>query len=306
MMENKLLTILGHTAGGKTSLAAHAALMLDAEIISADSRQVYRGMDLGTGKDYADYYISGTAIPFHLIDIVDAGYEYSVYEFQRDFSRVYRDIVSKGKLPLMCGGSGLYIESILRNYRMINVPVNVELRASLEEKSLKELVSILSSYGPIHNTTDTESRKRTLRAIEIGKYQKEHEVVQPNLPEFNSLVIGLRYEREERRRRITTRLHQRLDEGMIDEVRALLEKGIEPAKLEYYGLEYKYLSLYIRERISYDEMLTQLNTAIHRFAKRQMTYFRGMEKRGIEIHWLEGEMRMEEKLEKIRRWYSAI
>lgn len=306
MKENKLLTILGHTAGGKTSLAAHTALMLDAEIISADSRQVYRGMDLGTGKDYADYHISGTDIPFHLIDIVDAGYEYSVFEFQKDFSRVYREIAAKGKLPLMCGGSGLYIESILRNYRMINVPVNEELRDSLEEKSLEELVSILRSYGPIHNTTDTESRKRTLRAIEIEKYQKEHEVVQPDLPEFRSVVIGLRYERDERRSRITTRLHQRLDEGMIEEVRGLLEKGIEPAKLEYYGLEYKFLSLYISERISYNEMLAQLNTAIHRFAKRQMTYFRGMEKRGIEIHWLEGEMRMEDKLEQIRKWYTAI
>ncbi|MFC2129555.1 tRNA (adenosine(37)-N6)-dimethylallyltransferase MiaA, partial [Bacteroidota bacterium] len=286
MKEYKLLTILGHTAGGKTSLAAHTALMLDGEIISADSRQVYRGMDLGTGKDYGDYTVSGTDLPFHLIDIADAGYEYSVFEFQRDFTRVFHQITDRGKIAVMCGGSGLYIESILRKYRMINVPVNQDLREDLSQKSMDELINILKSYGSIHNTTDTASRKRAIRAIEIEKYQKEHEIIENELPEFNSLVVGLKYERDERRSRITKRLHERLDEGMVDEVRALMDSGIGASKLEYYGLEYKYLSQYVSGIISYDQMVSQLNTAIHRFAKRQMTYFRGMERRGIKIHWL--------------------
>lgn len=300
------MTILGHTAGGKTSLAAHTALMLDAEIISADSRQVYRGMDLGTGKDYDDYRVEGKDIPFHLIDVVDAGYEYNVFEFQQDFSRVFKEITDRGKLPLMCGGSGLYIESVLRNYRMIAVPVNEELRAELAGKNLIELTTILESYGPMHNTTDTESRKRAIRAIEIEEYQREHQIDEPEIPAFTSLVVGLRYEREERRNRITRRLHQRLEDGMVDEARSLIEQGIKPEKLEYYGLEYKYLSLYIDGRLSYNEMITQLNTAIHRFAKRQMTYFRGMERRGIKIFWLEGGSSLREKLDKIRDWYSAI
>lgn len=296
MQKYNLITILGHTAGGKTALAAHTAYMLNGEIISADSRQVYRGMNLGTGKDYEDYTVQGKDIPYHLLDIADAGYEYSVFEFQRDFTKVFHQIEKHKRLPIMCGGSGLYLESVLRNYRMINVPVNEALRERLKDKSLSELVETLKLFGPQHNITDTESRKRALRAIEIEQYQKEHSVKKAELPELNSLVVGLRFEREKRRSRITKRLHERLKEGMVDEIRSLLDQGIDQSKLEYYGLEYKFLSQYVIGKLSYDQMVEQLNTAIHRFAKRQMTYFRGMERRGVQIHWLDGEMAMEEKL----------
>lgn len=300
-----LICILGHTAGGKTSLAANTALKYNGEIISADSRQVYRGMDLGTGKDYDDYIVHGKKVAYHLIDIADAGYEYSVFEFRRDFTHAFEDITKRGKLTVMCGGSGLYIEAVLRNYQMLNVPVNAALRKSLESKNMDELVEILRSYGAIHNSTDTESMKRTIRAIEIADYQKDNIVSESDMPDLNPLVVGLSFEREARRSRITFRLQQRLDEGMADEVKALLDKGVEAAKLEYYGLEYKFLTQYVTGRLTYEEMFTALNTAIHRFAKRQMTYFRGMERRGIKIHWLDGELAMDEKLSKIDKWYSA-
>ncbi len=296
MQKYNLITILGHTAGGKTSLAANTAYMLGGEIISADSRQVYRGMNLGTGKDYEDYTVRGAEIPYHLIDIADAGYEYSVFEFQRDFTKFFHQIELHDRLPIMCGGSGLYIESVLRNYRMINVPMDETLREQLKDKSLSELVEILSSFGPPHNNTDTESGKRAIRAIEIEQYKKENSIQKAELPSINSLVIGLRFEREERRNRITQRLHQRLESGMIDEVKLLMDQGVDQDKLEYYGLEYKFLSQYVTGRLTYKQMVDQINTAIHRFAKRQMTYFRGMERRGVSIHWLEGEMTMEENL----------
>lgn len=305
MGKYNLICILGHTAGGKTALAATTALKFDGEIISADSRQVYRGMNLGTGKDYDDYLIHGEKIAYHLIDIVDAGYEYNVYEFQRDFTDAYNQIMLRGKLPVMCGGSGLYIESVLRNYRMINVPENTALRESLYKKDLGELVEILRSFASIHNTTDTESRKRAIRAIEIANYQKEYKISDSEVPDLKSLVVGLNFDRESRRDRITLRLHQRLDEGMVNEVKNLLEQGVDQAKLEYYGLEYKFLTQYITGRLSYDEMVAALNTAIHRFAKRQMTYFRGMERRGIPIHWLDGELTMDEKMSKIEEWHSV-
>ncbi len=306
MGKYNVICILGHTAGGKTALAASTALLFDGEVISADSRQVYRGMNLGTGKDYDDYIIQGKKIPYHLIDIVNAGYEYNVFEFQRDFTDAFNQIEQRGNLPVMCGGSGLYIESVLSDYRMINVPVNEDLRVILDEKDLKELVEILSSYGSIHNSTDTESRKRAIRAIEIAKYQIENEIEDSEVPNLKPLVVGLNYDREARRSRITLRLHQRLDEGMVDEVRSLLDQGVDPARLEYYGLEYKFLTQYITKKLTYDEMVVALNTAIHRFAKRQMTYFRGMERRGIAIHWLEGGLRMKEKMAKIEEWFSAI
>ncbi len=300
-----MITVLGHTAGGKTALAANAALLFDGEIISADSRQVYRGMNLGTGKDYDDYLLEDKEICYHLIDIVDAGYEYNVFEFQKDFTQAFNKIEEKGLLPILCGGSGLYIESVLRNYKLVNVPVDKLLRERLDTLSMKELVDILNSFGPVHNTTDTESRKRAIRAIEILKYQQENEVEETVVPELSSLVVGLNFEREERRSRITRRLHQRLDEGMVGEAKILMEQGVDAAKLEYYGLEYKYLSQYITGILSYDQMVTELNSAIHRFAKRQMTYFRGMERRGIQIHWMDGELSMKEKMAQIKEWYTA-
>jgi len=301
----ELLTILGHTAGGKTALAAHVAERLGAEIISADSRQVYRGMNIGSGKDYDDYMVNGKRVPVHLLDIVDAGYEYNVFEFQKDFLRIYKILKASAKPVLLCGGSGLYLESVLRNYELVNVPVNEELRKSLGEKDLDELKKILQEYRPLHNTTDIKSRKRLLRAIEIAEYSKGtmEEAGKSVEEELNSMNFGIVFDREERRSRITLRLKERLKSGMIEEAEALIRAGVTHQKLEYYGLEYKYLSRYLAGSLSYDDMFSQLNTAIHQFAKRQMTYFRGMEKRGIKIHWIDGSLPLEEKRELIVKTY---
>ncbi len=298
----KMLTILGPTASGKTTVAAHAAQLLNGEVISADSRQVYRGMDLGTGKDYGDYEISGQKIPYHLIDIVDAGYEYNVFEYQHDFLNVYADVTVRGKFPVLCGGSGLYLEAILKNYKLIQVPFNDELRKRLEDKELDELAEILRSYkSDLHNVTDLENEKRALRAIEIEEYLKLHPEVDTTMPNINSLVVGVKFDRLSRRRRITERLKQRLDEGMLDEVQVLLNKGLSPEQLTYYGLEYKYLTQHLIGELSFDEMFSGLETAIHQFAKRQMTWFRRMEKKGTHIHWLDGYMSLEEKLDRIKK-----
>ncbi|MEN8229709.1 MAG: tRNA (adenosine(37)-N6)-dimethylallyltransferase MiaA [Bacteroidota bacterium] len=293
-----LVTVLGHTAAGKTAFAAQLASRLGGEIISADSRQVYRGMDIGTGKDYDDYLVNDERIPAHLIDILDAGYEYNVYLFKQDFYRVYTDITDRELVPVLCGGSGLYLESVLRNYQLIQVPLNTELREELENKNSQELEEILKLHGPLHNVTDTSNRKRIIRAIEIAIYQSalpedplEERVLIP-------LVLGIKYDRLIRRKRITERLKSRLNNGMVEEVESLIQQGVSAEKLDYYGLEYRYLSRYILKEFSYEEMFVKLNTAIHQFAKRQMTYFRGMERRGVEIHWLEGELSTEEKLEK--------
>lgn len=305
MAENlNLITILGHTAAGKTRLAALLAYELGGEVISADSRQVYREMTLGTGKDYEDYIVKNTRLPVHLLDIHDAGYEYNVYEFQRDFISIYQELQQRNKIPVLCGGSGLYIESILRNYNLFKVPPNESLRKKLEPKSLKELSEILKGYKSLHNSTDTDSRKRTIRAIEIADYMQIHKIEQSSIPEVISLNIGIRYNREERRARITKRLKERLDKGLIDEVQNLLDNGISFEKLEYYGLEYKYVSRYLKGLTSFETMFNELNTAIHQFAKRQMTYFRGMERRGIQIHWIEGEKSTENKLNEILEYYS--
>jgi tRNA dimethylallyltransferase len=300
-----LITVLGHTAGGKTAFAAQLAFRLDGEIISADSRQVYRGMDIGTGKDYRDYLVHDKRIPVHLIDIMDAGREYNVYLFKRDFSVVYSDISERGKMPLLCGGTGLYLESVLRNYRLLNVPRDQELRKSLEDKSKKELVDMLSLYGPLHNITDTDHRKRLVRAIEIARYQWAHPEDKARERELHPLVLGIRFDRETRRERITNRLRERLKEGLVEEVESLLESGVTVQKLDYYGLEYRYVSKYLLNEMSYEEMFERLNTAIHQFAKRQMTYFRGMERRGIAIHWLEGRFSMEEKIEQALSLFHA-
>lgn len=298
-----LITILGPTAGGKTSVAANLALKLEGEIISADSRQVYRGMDLGTGKDYGDYIIDGKQIPFHLIDIVDAGYEYNVFEYQKDFIRVFGEIQERRKFPILCGGSGLYLESVLNNYRLVQVPLNEELRKKLQDKELDELIEILKSYkSELHNQTDIENTKRALRAIEIEEYCLKNPEIDTRMPDINSLVVGVKFDRLSRRKRITERLRQRLDEGMIDEVQKLLNEGLSPEQLTYYGLEYKFLTWHLTGKLSYNEMFDQLNVAIHQFAKRQMTWFRRMERQGTIIHWLDGYMPMEEKMEQILKW----
>ncbi len=296
-MNYDFITILGPTASGKTSFAAALALRLDAEIISGDSRQVYRGMDLGTGKDLADYDIDGRHIPYHLIDIVDAGYKYNVFEYQRDFLRAYDDIRSRQKLPILCGGTGLYIESVLRGYRLLPVPENPELRRQLADKSLDELTSILATYKKLHNTTDVDSAKRAIRAIEIEEYYARVPVSEREFPQFRSLVIGVDIDRELRREKISRRLRQRLDEGMLAEVQGLLDRGIPAEDLIYYGLEYKYLTLYLTGQTTYDEMFRGLEVAIHQFAKRQMTWFRGMERRGTLIHWMDVGLPMERKID---------
>ncbi len=300
-----LITILGPTASGKTSVAARTASVLDGEVISADSRQVYRGMDLGTGKDYADYVIDGKTIPYHLLDIVDAGYEYNVYEYQKDFLRVFTEITERGKLPVMCGGSGLYLEAVLKNYKLIQVPVNQPLRESIAGKTLEELTEILKTYkNYLHNQTDIENSKRAVRAIEIEEYYLAHPEIDTGMPDIRSLVVGVKFDRLSRRKRITSRLRQRLKEGMPDEVQRLLDSGLTPEQLTYYGLEYKYMTLHLTGQLSYQEMFEGLNVAIHQFAKRQMTWFRRMEKQGTEIHWLDGFMPLDEKIEKILGWYS--
>lgn len=300
-----LITILGPTATGKTGLAAHLASKINGEIISADSRQVYRGMDLGTGKDYADYFVDGVEIPSHLVDIEDAGVHYNVYRFQTDFIRVFGEIQSRNKFPVLCGGSGLYIEAVLKNYRLIEVPPNRELRKELEGKSLDELTEILKNLKPkLHNYTDVETDRRAIRAIEIEKYYAENPQFDSSFPEINSLNIGIDFDRELRRHRITARLKQRLDEGMLDEVQRLLHSGLTPEQLIYYGLEYKYLTLHLTGELTYVEMFRQLEIAIHQFAKRQMTWFRGMEKRGTKIHWVNGHLPMNEKVEAILQLFT--
>lgn len=296
-----LLTVLGPTAGGKTSLAANLANTLNGEIISADSRQVYRGMDIGTGKDIADYTVHENPIPFHLVDIVDAGYKYNVYEFQRDFINAFNDIQNRNKFPVLCGGSGMYIEAILKGYRLINVPVNEDLRLKLSDKSDEELIRILESLKPLHNKTDIDSRKRIIRAIEIEKYKTENQIQEDDFPYINSLIIGLKFDRQSQRRRITQRLRQRFDEGMIDEVKSLLAKGLTAEDILYYGLEYKFITQHILGELTYDELFSKLETAIHQFAKRQMTWFRKMEREGIKIHWLDGYASMQDKTDRVMK-----
>ena len=298
-MKVDLITILGPTASGKTPLAAALADRLGTEIISGDSRQVYRRMDLGTGKDLVDYTVEGRQVPYHLIDIVEPGYKYNVFEYQRDFLKAYQEITAKNKLPILCGGTGMYIESVLKGYRLLPVPENPELRASLEGKSLEELTGILEGYKKLHNSTDVDTAKRAIRAIEIEEYYKQQPAEYREFPSLKSLIVGVDIDRELRREKITRRLKQRLDEGMVEEVRGLLAEGIAPENLIYYGLEYKFLTQYAIGELTFDEMFHQLETAIHQFAKRQMTWFRGMERRGFTIHWLDATLSMEDKIEQI-------
>ena len=296
---SRMITILGPTASGKTSLAVALAAYLHSEVISGDSRQVYRRMDLGTGKDLDDYIYKGIAIPYHLIDIAEPGTKYTVFDFQRDFLKVYNTLTSRGVVPIFCGGSGLYLESVLRSYQFSPVPVNHELRDSLSSKSLDELTEILSSYKKLHNTTDVDTAQRAIRAIEIADYNKHHPEALRSFPTIGGPILGVDIPREVRRERITRRLHTRIEQGMLVEIRRLLDDGVSAEDLMYYGLEYKYLTLYILGELSYTEMIRQLEIAIHQFAKRQMTWFRGMERRGIRIHWIDGTLPMNQKLQQI-------
>ncbi|KAA6348569.1 tRNA dimethylallyltransferase [termite gut metagenome] len=292
-----LITILGPTASGKTRLAVALAYKLATEIISADSRQLYQGMNVGTGKDLAEYVINGKQIPYHLIDIVEPGYKYNVFEYQRDFLNAYNTVRGKGKIPILCGGTGMYIEAVLKGYKLILVPENPELRSRLSGKSLEELTSMLRQYKTLHNVTDVDTVKRAVRAIEIEEYNTANDCLQRDFPALKSLIIGLDIDRETRRQRITDRLRQRLEEGMIDEVKALLNNGVQPEDLIYYGLEYKYVTLYSMGQLTYEEMFVRLEIAIHQFSKRQMTWFRGMERKGFSIHWVKRLEEIEELME---------
>ena len=302
----KMITILGPTASGKTPVAARLAVEIDGEVISADSRQVYRRMDIGTGKDLADYVFDDKLIPYHLIDIREPGTKYNLFEYQQDFFDAYQDIRSRGKVPILCGGTGLYIEAVLKGYHLSPVPQNQELRNRLEGKTLAELTQMLTELkqktgSNMHNTTDVDSCQRAIRAIEIETYNIEHPTPRRELPPVDSIIIGIDIDRELRREKITRRLKARLDEGMVDEVKALLEEGISPEDLIYYGLEYKFVTEYLMGQTSYDEMFTRLEIAIHQFAKRQMTWFRGMERRGFRIHWIDATLPMDEKIEIIKQ-----
>ena len=312
-----MITILGPTASGKTCLAAALALHINgmdssmwggdthgAEIISADSRQVYRGMDIGTGKDLGDYTVGGKLIPYHLIDICDAGTKYNLFQYQQDFYDAYQDITHRGVLPILCGGTGLYIESVLKGYHLSPVPQNPVLRSSLEGKTLEELTDMLvdlkaKNGSNMHNRTDVDTAQRAIRAIEIETYNLEHPMPERELPAVDSLVIGVSIDRDARRDKITHRLKQRLENGMVEEIKGLLDRGIPAENLLYYGLEYKFVTEYVIGKTSYEEMLRGLEIAIHQFAKRQMTWFRGMERRGFTIHWIDALQPMEQKVEQV-------
>jgi tRNA dimethylallyltransferase len=297
-MKVDMITITGPTASGKTGLAAHLAHELNTEIISADSRQVYREMDIGTGKDLEDYLVDGHQVPYHLIDFLEPGYKYNVFEYQKDFLKAFETLRNKGKPPILAGGTGMYIEAVLKGYRLIDVPPDDNLRSELQNKSQEELVSILRELNPeLHNTTDTEHKKRTIRAIEIARYYKENPTVSIDFPKIDTAIIGVKYDRPAQKRKISARLKQRLEEGMIEEVEKLLEK-VPSETLVYYGLEYKFITHYLQNTLSYDEMFKKLEVAIHQFAKRQMTWFRKMERQGWNIHWIDGHMPMEQKLDR--------
>ena len=309
-MSTQMITILGPTASGKTTLAAHLAEHLgNAEIISADSRQVYRGMDIGTGKDLCDYTVNGVHIPYHLIDIADAGSKYNLFQYQHDFVKAYDDIMARGATPILCGGTGLYLESVIKGYHLSAVPENKELRDRSSDKTLEELTVILTELkkrngSNMHNTTDVDTAKRAIRAIEIETFNGEHPMASADVPNIDTLVIGVDIDREERRSKISKRLRDRLDNGMVDEIRGLLDGGIPADDLIYYGLEYKYVTEYAIGRLTYEEMFEKLEIAIHQFAKRQMTWFRGMERRGTTIHWVDASLSMEEKIQYIKRLWQ--
>jgi tRNA dimethylallyltransferase len=294
-----MITILGSTATGKTQLAAHLAREIGGEILSADSRQIYKGMDIGTGKDIAEYNVHGISVPYHLIDMVDAGVQYNVFEFQQEFIKAFEDIRFRKKFPVLCGGSGLYLEAVLKGYKMTQVPSDKARRDELSKLSLAELAEILATYKKIHNTSDVETKNRAIRAIEIEEYMQCHPELNFEFPKISSLVVGVHYDRDTRRERITERLKQRLKAGLIEEVEGLLNRGLSPDDLTYYGLEYKFVTMYVTGELTYEELFQRLNIAIHQFAKRQMTWFRKMERDGFEIYWMDGYLPMSEKLDRI-------
>ncbi len=298
-----IITVLGATAGGKTSLAANIAYEFDGEIISADSRQVYRGMDIGTGKDLKDYVVNGEQIPYHLIDIAEAGYKYNVFEYQKDFLNVYKDLKKRNKLPILCGGTGMYIDAVLKGYKLINVPHDEDMKSKLEEKADDELIEILKTNKELHNRSDTSNRKRLIRAVEIALYYQKHSDFDFSYPEIKSLNIQVVFDRNSRRKRITQRLKERLQTGMIEEVENLINKNVPVETLKYYGLEYKFITEYILGELSYEEMFSKLEIAIHQFSKRQMTWFRKMEKDGYEIYKIDGYLPLEEKIKKVKQLF---
>ncbi|MDR2125421.1 MAG: tRNA (adenosine(37)-N6)-dimethylallyltransferase MiaA [Prevotellaceae bacterium] len=300
----KLLTVLGATATGKTKIAVALANELNGEILSADSRQVYRNMNIGTGKDLDEYLINGNHIPYHLIDIVDAGYKYNVFEYQRDFHKAYKDICLRNRQPVLCGGSGMYIEAVINGYNLPEVPVNKELRIELEKLSDAELINFLSSMKQLHNKTDYDTRKRLIRAVEIEIFRKSNHIELSHYDKLDNIYFGIIFNIDTRRKRITERLELRLKNGMIEEVKQLLESNIAANDLIYYGLEYKFITLYLLGKLNYDEMKCQLNIAIHQFAKRQMTWFKGMERRGAKINWIDGNLPFDEKVELIKRIFT--
>ena len=301
---SKLITITGPTASGKTPFAVELANKTNGEIISGDSRQVYRLMDIGTGKDLNEYTIRDKTIQHHLIDIKEPGEKYTLYDFQKDFHLAYQDILSRNKTPILCGGTGLYIESVLKGYELKEVPKNQKLRDSLQDKTLDELTIILSGYETLHNTTDVDNKKRAIRAIEIALFQEEQKTTTQSYEAVDSLIIGVSIDRESRRHKISSRLKARIDEGMIDEVKKILSSGVAPEDLIYYGLEYKFVTLHVMGQISYQEMYNKLEIAIHQFAKRQMTWFRGMERRGLKINWIDALLPMEEKVNRAMQLIS--
>jgi tRNA dimethylallyltransferase len=295
-MEHRMITILGTTATGKTRLGAQLAALIGGEIISADSRQVYRGMDLGTGKDLQDFIVEGIKIPYHLIDIVDPGYEFNVYEYQQLFYDAYNNVIANDNIPILVGGTGMYIEAVLKAYRMAKVGRNEALRLRLKNKTDEELVAILLTNRVLHNTTDTSDRERTMRAIEIDEHYRKHPELLQDIPKIKSINFGIRFDRAEIRNRITERLDQRLNNGMLDEVQGLLDKGVSAEMLKFYGLEYKFMTQHLLGEIEFNEMFTLLNTAIHQFAKRQETWWRKMEKQGVRINWLDGNASDQDKI----------
>lgn len=302
MKRANLIVILGCTATGKTKLATHLAYRIKGEIISADSRQVYKGMDIGTGKDLSEFEVNENTIPYHLIDIKEAGEEYNVFEYQNDFLVAYRDIQQRKKMPILCGGTGMYLEAVLKGYRMLAVPENTKLRKELEQKNTDELVAILSEHKELHNTTDTIDRNRAVRAIELALFEQENETLIKDFPKINSKIFGVYFDRENIKKRITERLKHRLKhEGMIEEVESLLASGVSADKLKFYGLEYKLITQFLLGEIDRKTMFETLNIRIHQFAKRQATWFRKMERNGFDINWIDGNLPLEEKIERINK-----
>jgi tRNA dimethylallyltransferase len=297
----QLITLLGPTATGKTTIAAHLAKELDGEVISADSRQVYRGLTIGTGKDLDAYSIGKQTIAYHLIDIHDIGFEYNVFEFQEDFHNAFKDVTNRKKQPILCGGTGLYLQAVLDGYKLYPVPANPDLRAELEGKDMKELVEILKDLTSLHNVSDTTIKKRTVRAIEIARYCKENKIVQETYPPLTNITFGVSFERRLLKQRITSRLNERLENGLVEEVKGLLKSGISVDQLKFYGLEYKFLALHLNDGLNYNDMYQKLNSAIHQFAKRQMTWFRRMEKQGHQIYWIDGNLDLDDKIDLMKK-----